>query len=97
MRQPLVRPLHESRSAAQVLAALGGDYASPDLELTQAHWRRVWGGDFDERWPRALHAGMVEGSAAPARPIRLHANLGGRLPEPEDNGVSYIKIPVNAV
>jgi len=22
---------------------------------------------------------------------------GGRLPEPEDNGVSYIKIPVNAV
>jgi hypothetical protein len=22
---------------------------------------------------------------------------GGRLPDPEDNGVSYIKIPVNAV
>lgn len=22
---------------------------------------------------------------------------GGHLPEPEDNGVSYIKIPVNAV
>ena len=22
---------------------------------------------------------------------------GGRLPEPEDTGVSYIKIPVNAV
>jgi hypothetical protein len=22
---------------------------------------------------------------------------GGRLPEPEDNGVSYIKIPVNAL
>ena len=22
---------------------------------------------------------------------------GGRLPEPEENGVSYIKIPVNAV
>ncbi len=22
---------------------------------------------------------------------------GGRLPDPEDNGVSYIKIPVNAI
>lgn len=28
----------------------------------------------------------------------VHINIGGgRLPEPEDNGVSYIKIPVNAV
>ena len=35
---------------------------------------------------------------ARARFAAVQVNIrGGRLPEPEDNGVSYIKIPVNAV
>jgi molybdopterin-containing oxidoreductase family iron-sulfur binding subunit len=63
--QPLVRPLVDGRSAAQVLAWLAGmgDVASHDL--VRDHWRARAPGDFDRFWRESLVSGVIAtGTAA---------------------------------
>ncbi len=64
LAQPLIAPLYGGRSAHELLAALLGD------ALTEGHAlvRRQWRAQLDEaRWNDALEAGVVAGSALPAR------------------------------
>jgi molybdopterin-containing oxidoreductase family iron-sulfur binding subunit len=71
LRQPATRPLvPAARTVDEILDALRGD-GSRASALVQATWREAWGDAFKERWPAALEAGVVEGSAAP----RLHPSL----------------------
>jgi len=83
--QPLIAPLHESRSAVELLGLLVHDEHRPGYELVRESWRSILGeGDFEEQWRRVLHDGLLADGAA--APIDL-ANVGGaevNVPAPEE-------------
>ena len=65
--QPLVEPLYApAKSAHQVIAALAGDGAADGYELVREHWRGRGLAD-DDAWRRALHDGVIPGTATPGR------------------------------
>ncbi len=66
--QPLVLPLHGARSAVELLGALTADPSKADLpsgyELVRDTWRGLIGdAEFDSRWERVLHDGVLAASA----------------------------------
>ncbi|MBE7196641.1 MAG: 4Fe-4S ferredoxin, partial [Parafilimonas terrae] len=80
--QPLVRPLYGARSVHEILSLIAGEPASAGYDLVRATWRDEGGGDFEGWWRKALHDGVIPGSAtAPVDPgpARLPA-LPARAP-----------------
>jgi MoCo/4Fe-4S cofactor protein with predicted Tat translocation signal len=75
LQQPLVAPLHGGVSALEFLGYLNADASAVNLltgrdttfgyELVRTHWQsKVQAPDFATNWwPKALHAGFVEGTA----------------------------------
>ena len=62
--QPLIRPLYRTSTDHEVLALIGGrDGASP-YDLVRETWQQKAGTDFEAWWTRALHDGVIAGSAA---------------------------------
>ena len=76
--QPCIAPLHEGRSALELLGNLSTD-ASQEMEpsayeMVRRTWRdRLGATRFDRDWERALHDGVVAGSALTPRTLSLHA------------------------
>lgn len=68
--QPLIAPLFESRTAIEVVAALGGRSTARAHDLVKEHWTRTIGLD-ESRWRRALHDGVLAGTASAPRPMRV--------------------------
>jgi molybdopterin-containing oxidoreductase family iron-sulfur binding subunit len=93
--QPLIAPLYAGRTALGLLAALAGDDRS-DYEIVRAEWQRQGlGGDFEASWRRALHDGLVPGTALPARRPRLRDDWAGPLAPatPVDAGLEVVFRP----
>lgn len=87
LQQPLVRPLHETRTAPVILARLLGDTASSARGIVRATWAERWGlgvdsAAFEKRWRRALHDGFVEAAAAESAAVP-------NLPAPQESGVGF--------
>ncbi|MBA3549620.1 MAG: 4Fe-4S dicluster domain-containing protein [Nannocystis sp.] len=60
--QPLIAPLHQSRSALEVLAWIATDAELDGYSLVQGYWRAALGAMFSDRmWRRWLHDGVVQG------------------------------------
>jgi molybdopterin-containing oxidoreductase family iron-sulfur binding subunit len=88
LSQPLTAPLFGGVSAVEVLASFLGEGDRGGYQLLRESWRRKAGAaDFEAFWERALHDGVVTGTAAPAqeRPAPLWRNLfsGGADGDPE--------------
>ncbi|WP_241667075.1 4Fe-4S dicluster domain-containing protein [Muricoccus nepalensis] len=66
--QPLIRPLYGTRSAAWLLGVALGRLDDTSHGALRATWSARQEGDFEAWWRRALHDGVVAGSAAPAVP-----------------------------
>ena len=66
--QPLIRPLYDTRTAAEALALLGGGPPQAARDLTRQTWAAQGGGDPDGFWRAALTAGRIAepAKAAPA-------------------------------
>jgi MoCo/4Fe-4S cofactor protein with predicted Tat translocation signal len=64
--QPLIAPLHDSRSAVEVLGLLLDGEHRPGYELVRATWQSILGGDFEKSWRRLLHDGILADDATPA-------------------------------
>ncbi len=76
--QPCIAPLHEGRSALELLGLLNagslGEMKASAYEMVRGTWRdRLGSARFDRDWERALHDGVVAGSAFPPRATALHA------------------------
>ncbi|MDQ5857927.1 MAG: 4Fe-4S dicluster domain-containing protein, partial [Acidobacteriota bacterium] len=65
--QPLIAPLYGGRSAHEVLAALSADPERSGYELVRDTWRGHLVSSFEEKWRRALHDGLIEGTAFPRK------------------------------
>ncbi|MGE3546902.1 MAG: oxidoreductase, partial [Kofleriaceae bacterium] len=71
--QPVIQPLHTSRSTVQLLAMLAGVDTS-DRELVRAQWRSRLASDAS--WREALSEGVIGGTAAPARTVERAPDAG---------------------
>ncbi len=62
--QPLILPLYGSKSLVEVTGLLASGEDKPGYELVQATWRGILAGaDFDKRWNRVLHDGLLPETA----------------------------------
>jgi molybdopterin-containing oxidoreductase family iron-sulfur binding subunit len=64
MRQPLIAPLYDGRSAIEILALASGSETTSGYELVRETARSFAGApDFERTWRQALHDGVIEESA----------------------------------
>ena len=71
--QPLIAPLYDTRSAHELLEAFSRQQpAHSDYDIVHEYWRtrNSWP-DFEKGWRRALHDGLIAGSALPEKKVRL--------------------------
>lgn len=74
--QPLIAPLYDGKTALEVLAAFSSKPSRKPYDVVRDYWKGVWGEtNFEQRWRRALHDGVVADSAAAPRAVNLQANL----------------------
>ena len=70
--QPLIAPLYEGLSVHELLAAFLATGETSGYDVVRGHWRGALGDvDFEKRWNRALHDGLVEGTARTARAVSV--------------------------
>ena len=74
--QPMIKPLYSGRSTIELLSGLVSGGLADGYELVRTTWRAAGADGFDRTWRRALHDGLVAGSAVPAprpaaRPERI--------------------------
>jgi molybdopterin-containing oxidoreductase family iron-sulfur binding subunit len=62
--QPLIRPLYDSRTAHQLLAAVGGAASGGSQDQVRETWAGQAGSDFDGWWRQTLQDGVIANSAA---------------------------------
>ena len=80
--QPLIAPLYGGLSVHELVAAFIEDSEARGYEILKAHWAEVLGDDeeFEARWSRALHDGVVAGTALPGEDGGGDARRVGRVP-----------------
>ena len=80
--QPLIAPIYGSHSAIEVMSVLIG---RPELTAYQAvreYWQtnKLLAEPFEDNWRKALHDGIVAGSALLAKTTAIRADLATALP-----------------
>lgn len=88
--QPLIRPLYNSKTAAQILALILGDEAATDYDLIHNNWLATYGESSELAWRQALSTGVVANSASPAKsPAHKHA-FSAEAPAPAREGLDLL-------
>ncbi len=74
--QPLIAPLFGGKSAHELLAAFSDQPERTGHDIVKDYWNgRLPGADFELAWRKALHDGLVAGSAYPAKPVRVRQDF----------------------
>lgn len=88
IRQPLIAPLYAGRTPYELLSILLGRSEFTTHQLVRGYWKKQWNDDdFERRWNRAVHDGLVPDSRSPAitpewkftsnfQPDRINAQSG---------------------
>ncbi len=63
VQQPLIRPLYEGKTAAETLALVSGYPQQRGYDIVRTYWMERFSGDKERAWRRALHDGVIEGTA----------------------------------
>jgi molybdopterin-containing oxidoreductase family iron-sulfur binding subunit len=64
--QPLILPLFGGRSPVDVLGLMVAGKETPAYDLVRETWKPILGeADFDKKWNRVLHDGLLKGSELP--------------------------------
>ncbi len=64
--QPLILPLFGGRGPIDVLGVMVTDKDRPTYDIVRDTWKPILGdADFDKKWNRVLHDGLLAGSALP--------------------------------
>ena len=88
--QPTIAPLHNGRTAHEILAFLDGAEPADGLGLLKRHWRREGEAEaaFEARFAEALRQGFFSDSASPPETVALV----GAPPAPGPVGTSGIEV-----
>ncbi len=86
IQQPMIQPLHDTRSGIEVLARAAGDKHPVGLDLVRATFAPMLPKDrFERAWRRVLHDGHLAGSElAPVKAPVLVDTAKIQLPAPSD-------------
>ena len=69
--QPLIAPLYNTLSDIELLAAFG-EGEQKGYAILRAHWERQLGAlDFEKRWNRSLHDGVVAGTTFEPKAVKV--------------------------
>jgi molybdopterin-containing oxidoreductase family iron-sulfur binding subunit len=81
--QPLIQPLHDSKSAHELLAQIAGKPAT-GLDIVKGFWEtQHLPGDFEKSWEQSLNDGLIPGTKFATVEPKVVAGLAGRFgPEP---------------
>jgi molybdopterin-containing oxidoreductase family iron-sulfur binding subunit len=80
--QPLIAPLYAGKSAHEVLTMLTGQPERSSYDIVKAYWAtQHTGGDFEAWWRKAVHDGVVAGTALPVRNITVRPGWAASLPQ----------------
>jgi len=64
--QPLILPLFGGRSPVEVLGLMAGGQDRPGYDIVRETWKAILGEtEFDRKWNRVLHDGLLAGSELP--------------------------------
>jgi len=64
--QPLILPLFGGRSPVEVLGLMAGGQDRPGYDIVRETWKPILGEtEFDRKWNRVLHDGLLAGSELP--------------------------------
>ena len=64
--QPLILPLFGGRSPVDVLGLMAAGKETPAYDIVRETWKPILGeADFDKKWNRVLHDGLLKGSELP--------------------------------
>ncbi|ABF42004.1 quinol:cytochrome c oxidoreductase iron-sulfur protein precursor [Candidatus Koribacter versatilis Ellin345] len=70
IQQPLIAPLYNGKSQYEFVAALNGQGSTSGYELVKGTWQKQHtGADFEAWWRKAVHDGLIAGTAAPAKTV----------------------------
>ena len=94
--QPLILPLFGGRSPVEVLGLMAGDKERPGYDIVRETWTPILGeAEFDKKWNRVLHDGVLSGSelpeVVPALTAQPLAELG-RLAEASANAGAGLEV-----
>lgn len=74
IQQPLIAPLHDTRSVIEILAQIQSGLVKKGYELVQATWRTTAGPlAADKPWRAAVHDGIIANTAFPSIPANVNA------------------------
>jgi len=84
--QPLIAPLYDGRSPHEVLAVFGARPEQKGYDIVRNHWKEKLGeSGFEKRWNRALHDGIVAGTALPEKAVRVRGGEWTKAPSRADS------------
>src|SRR4030095_4502570 len=79
--QPLIAPLYGGKSAHEVQAASARRREKSGSELLRDHWQEALGeADFEKRWLRAVHDGVVAGTEQPEVTVGVTPGAWATMP-----------------
>ncbi|MGH9803730.1 MAG: TAT-variant-translocated molybdopterin oxidoreductase [Candidatus Acidiferrales bacterium] len=81
IQQPLIAPLYGGKSALELVNALAGQPNRSGHDTVRDYWNtRSAARDFESFWQRAVHDGVVTGTALPERTISLRRDFSPGSP-----------------
>jgi MoCo/4Fe-4S cofactor protein with predicted Tat translocation signal len=101
--QPLILPLFGGRTAIEMLGLMAAGEDRPGYDLVRETWQPVLGdADFDKRWNRVLHDGLLAGSELPEVVPDLKADVlaelaGAQGPGATSGGLEVVFLPSPAL
>jgi molybdopterin-containing oxidoreductase family iron-sulfur binding subunit len=85
--QPLILPLFGGRTPAEVLALMIGGKERPGYDIVRDTWKPILGdAEFDKKWNRVLHDGLLAGSELPEIVPGISAESFANLARPGNSG-----------
>jgi molybdopterin-containing oxidoreductase family iron-sulfur binding subunit len=98
IQQPVIAPLYGGRTASEVLALLAGLPVTSAYELVKNHWTARFAGDKEKVWRKALHDGVVEGTAFAPLKLTVDTKKVAAMPVASPtSGNEIVFLPANGV
>ena len=83
--QPLIEPLHDGKSAYEMLALFSDQYDRRPYDIVKSYWQtQKPGADFETWWRQSIHDGFVAESALPAKALSVLNQIQSVFPVDAD-------------
>ena len=98
IQQPVIAPLYGGKTASEVLAGLADLPETKSYDLVKNYWLQTFAGDTDKAWKKALHDGVIEGSAYVPLKLTVDVKRVAAMPVPSPtNGAELVFLQANGV